>query len=134
MNAWDREICARTLWAEARGEGEFGMNAVAHVILNRFKAKKWYSAPTVAGVCLKDRQFSSWNECDKTRQAMADCPVGDPILEKARTIVASLEVTDDPTEGATHYFSTTLVQPPNWAGSATFTVQIGKHKFFKDVP
>ncbi len=111
-----------------------GMQAVAHVILNRFKSGKWFSAQTVAGVCGKKQQFSIWDDDCKARQALFDCPMDDPLLEKARAIVASIEVSDDPTGGATFYYSTTMVNPPPWAETGTFTVQIGKHRFYRDVP
>jgi len=38
----------------------------------------------------------------------------------------------DPTEGATHYYATSMATPPFWAKGKPF-VQIGRHRFFKDV-
>lgn len=38
----------------------------------------------------------------------------------------------DPTQGATNYFADSIA-PPNWVDGATFTVQIGHHKFYKNV-
>ena len=51
-------IVARTLYDEARGEGETGIDAVASVILNRAGGK----AEKLPTVCLKKFQFSGWNE------------------------------------------------------------------------
>lgn len=39
----DLQILARTLFGEARGEGDEGLEAVACVIINRFNAKKWFT-------------------------------------------------------------------------------------------
>ncbi len=51
------EIIAITILAEARGEGEAGMYAVAAVIAQRANDKK----VTPEQVCLKRKQFSCWN-------------------------------------------------------------------------
>jgi spore germination cell wall hydrolase CwlJ-like protein len=62
----DRDILARTLWGEARGEGLAGQIAVAWTIRNRVndgKAKSWWGEG-YAGVCLKPYQFSCWNKND----------------------------------------------------------------------
>lgn len=50
-------IVARTLFDEARGEGEKGIDAVASVLYNRAAGK----AVNLPGVCLKKYQFSKWN-------------------------------------------------------------------------
>ena len=50
-------IVARTLWAEAKGEGETGMRAVASIIWNRA-----YSNPeNLSKICFAPKQFSCWN-------------------------------------------------------------------------
>ena len=62
----DRDILARTLWGEARGEGFDGQIAVAWTIRNRVfdgKAKSWWGEG-YAEVCLKPWQFSCWNQND----------------------------------------------------------------------
>lgn len=51
-------IVARTLYDEARGEGEKGIDAVASVLYNRAGGK----AEKLPGVCLKKYQFSKWND------------------------------------------------------------------------
>lgn len=123
---------ARTLYMEARGSGRDGMRAVAHAIYNRFRK----GLLTIAGVCMADQQFSCWNAArdDSNREKMNDLPMNDPILEQARVIVASIEVDEDPTGGATLYYAKSMVQPPNWAleGKTTFTVEIGGHRFYTE--
>ncbi len=62
----DRDILARTLWGEARGESLAGQIAVAWTICNRVndgKAKSWWGEG-YAGVCQKPCQFSCWNKND----------------------------------------------------------------------
>ena len=53
-----KDILARTIWAEARGDGWEGMQAVASVVLNRVKQNSWYGKSIVA-VCLFPWQFSA---------------------------------------------------------------------------
>jgi len=68
-------ILARTIYGEARGEGERGMQAVANVIMNRVAANSWYG-DGVQGVCLKDKQFSAWNENDPNSAIIANMEAG----------------------------------------------------------
>jgi len=62
----DRDILARTLWGEARGESLAGQIAVAWTIRNRVNdgnAKSWWGEG-YTGVCQKPYQFSCWNSTD----------------------------------------------------------------------
>ncbi|HJR27754.1 MAG TPA: cell wall hydrolase, partial [Pseudomonas sp.] len=62
----DRDVLARTLWGEARGEGLPGQIAVAWAIRNRVndgKARSWWGEG-YAGVCQAPYQFSCWNKSD----------------------------------------------------------------------
>ena len=59
----EEKIIAITILAEARGEGEKGMYAVAAVIAQRaFERKR-----TPSEVCLKPYQFSCWNGYKKIK-------------------------------------------------------------------
>ena len=60
MTPADEDAVARTLWAEARGEGFEGMKAVAHVIINRWK-RRHRKESTLCGVATEPWQFSAWN-------------------------------------------------------------------------
>lgn len=130
----DIDILARTIWGEARGEGRLGMEAVAAVIMNRFKSTAWYSAPTIAGVAMKRAQFSAWNPSDPNYDKLINVTVDDPAfalaLEIARDAIAG-KLTDE-TGGATHYFAR-YINRPNWTEGAIETAQIGQHIFFKGV-
>lgn len=50
-------IVARTLWAEAKGEGENGLRAVASIIWNR----AYHNPKNLTKICFAPKQFSCWN-------------------------------------------------------------------------
>lgn len=132
MTDFPAEIAARTVWMEARGQGDEGMRAVAHVIVNRLDTERW--GVTFALVCLAPFQFSCWNTADPNRKAMAALDDDDPALQKCRDFIeAALDGEDDPTKGSTHYYATSIT-PPAWVHGATFQVQIGRHVFYSNVP
>ena len=130
----DIDVLARTIWGEARGEGRSGMEAVAAVVMNRFRSAAWYSAPTVAGVAMKRFQFSAWNPNDPNHDKLINVTKDDPDFALAMNIAhdAIYGRGDDPTDGATHYYAN-YINPPNWTQGATQTAQIGQHLFFKGV-
>lgn len=123
---------ARTAIGEARGEGNAGMQAVMWTGMNRFTAKRWFSGRTIAGTFLKHAQYSCWLHSDVNYPLI--CEVTPEIglfadaLEWAARIMKG-EIAD-PTQGATHYHAG---DAPGWTKGATFTVQIGRHKFYKNV-
>ncbi|MCA4960986.1 cell wall hydrolase [Pseudomonas sp. Y24-6] len=135
----DRDILARTLWGEARGESLAGQIAVAWTIRNRVfdgKAKSWWGEG-YAGVCLKPWQFSCWNKNDPNYAYLSGAkPI--PAAQYAQALKAADQVmagtTPDPTGGATHYYATTMPKPPTWAKGAKQTLQLGHHIFFNNVP
>jgi N-acetylmuramoyl-L-alanine amidase len=120
------DILPITLWREARGEGEAGMRAVCHVILNRAAhgSGQWPSDPERA--CLQAYQFSCWNTNDPQRNKYP--PPGDVAYSVAYAIAE--DPGPDPTLGATSYHDTSI-QPPPWATPDKFTVQIGRLRFYK---
>jgi len=135
----DRDILARTLWGEARGEGLDGQIAVAWTIRNRVfdgKDKSWWGEG-YAGVCLKPWQFSCWNQNDPNYAYLSGAKQI-PFREFAQAQIAADQVlagrVSDPTSGATHYYATTMPKAPNWAVGAKQTLKLGHHVFFKDVP
>jgi spore germination cell wall hydrolase CwlJ-like protein len=135
----DRDVLARTIWGEARGEGMAGMIAVGWAIRNRVNDgndKSWWGEG-YAGVCQAPYQFSCWNKNDPNYPYLSGAkPI--PKSEFAKCQAASIAVIDgtmaDPTGGATHYYAATMPRPPGWTGAATKTTVIGQHIFFKDVP
>ena len=135
----DRDVLARTLWGEARGETVTGMVAVAWTIRNRVndgKAKSWWGEG-YAGVCLKPYQFSCWNKNDPNFPFLSGAKLI-PVGEMAKAVMVATAVMDgaypDPTGGATHYYATTMQKAPAWAAKAKQTLKLGHHVFFRDVP
>lgn len=135
----DRDIFARTLWGEARGESLAGQIAVAWTIRNRVndgKDKSWWGEG-YAGVCQAKRQFSCWNSNDPNFAYLSGAR-RIPFRELAQARIAADQVIDgkvpDPTGGATHYYAIAMKTPPTWAAKAKQTLKLGGHVFFKDVP
>jgi N-acetylmuramoyl-L-alanine amidase len=130
----DVDILARTIWGEARGEGQLGREGVAAVVLNRLKhGQPDRFGATIADVCLKSKQFSCWN---------AD----DPNLEKLQRVDetdhhfrACIEIAEravngtlaDPTSGSDHYH--TISVSPTWSKEKQPAVVIGVHKFYNNI-
>jgi spore germination cell wall hydrolase CwlJ-like protein len=135
----DRDVLARTLWGEARGESLVGQIAVAWTIRNRVndgKAKSWWGEG-YAGVCQKPYQFSCWNKNDPNYPYLSGAKTI-PFREFAQAQIAADQVmagkVPDPTGGATHYYATTMPKAPVWVKGAKETLRLGLHVFFKDVP
>jgi spore germination cell wall hydrolase CwlJ-like protein len=139
----DRDVLARTLWGEARGEGAAGQIAVAWSIRNRVEmdlhndGKPDWWGEGYAGVCQKAWQFSCWNKNDPNFPYLSGAKQI-PFRELAQARIAADQVIDgkqpDPTSGATHYYATTMPKAPAWAAKAKQTLKMGHHIFFKDVP
>lgn len=134
----DRDVFARTLWGEARGESLSGQIAVAWTIRNRVfdgKDRSWWGEG-YAGVCQRPYQFSCWNKNDPNFAYLSGAkPI--PFREFAQAQIAADQVIDgkvpDPTSGATHYYATSI-KAPGWSVKAKQTLKLGGHVFFKDVP
>ena len=127
----DVDTVARTLWAEARGEGIMGMRAVAHVIQNRVARPRWWGR-TWRDVCLKPWQFSCWNGDDPNRTLLLRVDFTDARFRQAFAIAASVMAgldTDDITSGADHYHASGVT--PAWLDPAKRTGSIGHHIFYK---
>ena len=128
--AYDTELATMTVFMEASGEGPAGMLAVAWVIVNR---KNRTYAHTLAAICLEPFQFSCWNTDNANRIRVAQINDLDSTLGEAEYAVTTAVngSMPDPTHGAVNYYSTSMRTPPDWAKRMTFTVEIGKHRFYK---
>lgn len=133
----DVRLLAATAWAEARTEGEEGMRAVAHVMVNRIGERFGGDLRTVI---LAPRQFSAWNIGDPNRP-LARNPEryarGGVNLETwtlaqqiAREVLSGQSV--DPTDGALFYHTTAI--RPYWSRHGEGARTIGAHIFYRDVP
>ena len=130
----DRDVTARTLWGEARNQGERGMRAVACVINNRWKTQ-YRRRKTPTDVCLDRWQFSCWNTSDPNLAKLrAVTPTSSAAfamaLQLADELIAGSLV--DITFRARHYYAATA-KPPLWAQGHQPCAVIGDHLFFNDV-
>jgi N-acetylmuramoyl-L-alanine amidase len=130
-------LLAATVWGEARSEGEDGMRAVAHVMVNRVGDR---FGEDLATVILSPKQFSVWNRGDPNRRTVVNLardPSGvatDPEWASAeriaREVLSGQSV--DPTGGALFYH--TRAVRPRWARVGQGRQVIGQHIFYADVP
>lgn len=132
--AFDREIAALTIYCEASGEPPEGRIAVAATLFNRLHARRF--GATIAAVCLARYQYSEWLD-DKADNAnllrAAGVADSDPVLQDCLEAFDIAAGGKDPTGGATHYYAVSI-PPPAWAATGEFTIQIGHHRFYKNVP
>ncbi len=136
----DLAVMARTVFGEARGEPYEGRLGVAHCILNRVRAdlgndgKPDWWGEGITAVCLKPWQFSCWLPSDPNRARMLATEPDDPVmLACLKACVDALAGAPDPTNGATHYFATTMPSAPRWADGRVPDLVIGRHAFFRNV-
>src|SRR5262249_41100803 len=130
-------LLAATTWAEARSEGEVGMRAVAHVIVNRIGKRFGGDLSTVV---LAPKQFSSWNLHDPNRPLAqnperfatsgANLETWNTAQEVARQVLSGQS--KDPTNGALFYH--TAATHPWWSRYGVGKAQIGAHVFYANVP
>ncbi len=139
LNEDEVRLLAATTFGEARSEGENGMRAVAHVMVNRIGPR---FGEDLATVILSPKQFSVWNRGDPNRRLVMNL-ARDPqryasgreaeweIAERvAREVLSGQSV--DPTGGALFYHTRTV--RPRWARVGQGRQAIGAHIFYADVP
>lgn len=127
-----RDLFARVLWGEARGDGRVGMQAVANVILNRARHPRWWGED-VRGVCLKPYQFSCLLQNDPNFPKLLDVTASDPDFRDALALAdAALTGTlADITAGSDHYVMTSWVARTVWTVNHTAVAVIGHHSFYR---
>lgn len=133
----DQHSMALCLWREARGEGEAGIAAVAHVICNRVGHSGF--APTLHGVIFGKNQFSSMSRPSDPEYRLYP---GDADSMWPRCIAAATEALNsgaDPTLGACYYANLTTADKGGWFQQNIvnepilhpFTIKIGRHSFYR---
>lgn len=132
----DAYIVAATLWGEARGEGELGMQAVMNVIMNRAKG----DFSKARDIVLKPKQFSIWNSvANPEEKALALAKSHrEKKLKDGPSFIKAVELVDkamkgsltDVTGGATFYFNPKKANP-SWAKAMVKVKSIGNHDFYK---
>lgn len=128
----DQEVVAKTIWGEARGEGDIGMQAVANAIRNRVNSGTTWWGHDFRTVCLKPFQFSCWLRSDPNRPLLLIANNQDHGYPEAMDIAnrAMDGSLPDLTDGAVNYFSTSMPRAPAWADGKIPSAIIGKHIFF----
>ena len=125
----DSRIVAQTILAEARGDGEAGMYAVAACIKVRAKNRKL----TYAQVCLQPKQFSCWNANDPNRAKMHRF-LSLPQAEYALMLANNMDKVNTKFIGhADHYMTVKLWKTGRvkWARGHKPVAFAGSHAFFK---
>lgn len=134
VTAADIDICARTVWGEARGEPYEGKLAVAHVLINRWQGQsgQWARDDTLATACLRHRQFSAWNQGDPNFVPLQTQNVAQPVFRDCmRAVLEALNADKDPTAGSRHYHTDSIM--PTWARGHEPVARIGHHVFYNDI-
>ena len=124
------ELC---VWREAQNQGHEGMRAVAWSIRNRVEHPCWWGK-TWSEVILKPWQYSSFNLADPNHHKFPSDV--DPFFATACDVCTRVYLgadTDDLTDGATHYYDTSIGFPKAWGSEAEWvnTLNVGKLKFWK---
>lgn len=129
-------LLAATAWGEARSEGEDGMRAVAHVMVNRVGERFGQDLRTVIRA---PWQFSAWNRGDPNRRLVQNperyatsgiaLETWETAQRVAREVLSGQSV--DPTGGALFYHTTAI--RPSWSRYGEGRQVIGAHVFYADV-
>ncbi|CAF1471510.1 unnamed protein product [Adineta steineri] len=108
------DVFPQTLYHEARGEGETGIEWVAWVIRNRAaKNQSYWGGSSIDDVCRHPGQFECWDG--------RPTPIDEPDkLEQCQRIareVMSKDASEDPTGGADHYNNPDKEGYPSWTNN-----------------
>lgn len=117
-SANDKQLLARAVNGEARGEPYEGQVAVAAVILNRVRHSSFPN--TISGVIYQPGAFT----------AVSDGQINVPIDPNSTVYKACTDALSgwDPSNGAIYYFNPDTATN-KWIWSRPLIVKIGKHRF-----
>ena len=137
MTAKDKDILARTIYGEARGEPLKGQEAIASVVLNRLaisckKGKYWWGN-SIAEICLKPWQFSCWNKNDVNYKIITEISAENSAYKLAKRVAmrAISGLIEDATYGSTHYHNKKV--RPSWSIGKIPAAVIGSQFFYNDI-
>jgi N-acetylmuramoyl-L-alanine amidase len=119
------ETVAITILAEARGEGQSGMYAVACVISQRAIERKI----SAAKVCTQKWQFSCWNHNDPQRGKLGRL-LNLPQAKYAKMLAKNIMNLERSYVGYANHYHTHSVKP-YWSKGKKAVKTIGNHRFFK---
>ena len=130
-NLVERDYLIKTIAFEAPHESAKGKAAVAYVVLNRKKSRRW--ADNVKDVVTQPWQFEPWMT---RRKEMESLSPDDPRYKAAARIADAVFSGDipDPTAGATHFLNPVVVRKrrggslPSWTAGGGYA--IGRHTFY----
>lgn len=138
------QVIAITLYGEARSEPVEGRIAVASVVMNRVKAKRF--GHDARAVCLAPMQFACWQPKDGQRnyeevlsvaRSVVNGAEAGPILRECAWIALGVLSGDllDRVNGSTHYVTADLfrIAPPAWAKGKTPSVRVASQLFFAGI-
>lgn len=126
----DRELLARTLMAEAGGEGYDGILAAGAVIANRTQSGNYGDG--LRGVIMKPGQFSAWNSV--TGYAGGEGGLNMDAIRPSDEVYRATDAIlsgnyQDPTGGATHYYNPSVATPAWGQQAGGNWLTIGNHIF-----
>lgn len=139
-------LLALTLWREARGCTHEQKRAVAHVIANRATAPNaakvyGHGIPGLVGILIAPYQFTSISPPRGSVTSLPEWinattwPVeNDPNWAECCQIaddIGQAKDGPDPTNGATHYYTTPIPRVPDWADPAKLTLELGVFRFYR---
>ena len=120
----EQKVVAITILAEARGEGDKRMGAVAAVIAQRAIDRK----QTWQKVCLAKWQFSCWNN---KKISDLDHLLNVPQAKMAIYLAKNMHRIDRAKIGNANHYYADYIKAPYWAKGEKPTVKIGRHIFYK---
>jgi Cell Wall Hydrolase len=121
----------RALYFEARGEGELGLAAVAHVALNRVGTRP--ARATVCDVVREPGQFAPYlnGEPDEADLAQTEEDASRLAIEIAAQVMAGF--LPDPSRGGRYFYAPAILKVvPAWVKGMKETARIGGHRFFAE--
>ena len=134
----DLILFAMCLYGEARNQSDLAVTGAGCAVRNRVQDTAKRNGDGWKQVILKPWAFSSFNPGDPNRSKLV-CPLKHDapcVWERCLRIASALYNGGQPdiTNGATHYYDTSLVKPPNWARFYPFTLQLGAFRFHRQTP
>jgi len=126
----DMDLLTALVMGEAEGEPILGKIAVAWVVKNRIKDKRW---PDMwQEVMLQPKQFSCFNST-LLRADILKHDWRNPVWKECKYAAFGVytHYIRDVTNGANHYHATWLKPPPRWAEGHDPVITIGGHRFYK---
>ena len=125
-----RDILAKTLMAEAGGEGPQGMLAAGAVMQNRVRTGGYGN--DLHGVIMKPGQFSAWNGVTGYANGQGALDMHNMRPSETAYQVADMVMSgnyEDPTGGATHYYNPSVANPKWGERNGGKWNRIGNHIF-----